>query len=509
MYNKLNVVNMKKLKYILASLCVVIGFGSCELGITPDTDIAGPDAGKLLYVEGLVAGSYNDMASAQTYENLRLPDYYTDLFNETGQSGNRGGFFSRWQLHYDDQDVDYNWRLYYSIVASVNFTLEKADEALAAEPENEAKLNVLKGELYFFRAFFMHQLALRFCQDYDPAKADSQLGVPCPVKYDALAKLNRGTLAATYERITDDIELAEGLVKTAGAANSGKVTADAVTALKAQVALQMHDYDTASACAKSLYAKYPLATKASDLSDMWNHDTSTETIFQINLTKQTLALVSNLTYDYTWGDWNEEEQTYIFDPAYVPEQWVCDLYDASDWRYGIYLGPNRTKSIEADAAEQAKLVLKFKGNEDLFSKEHVLTYANMPKIFRVADMYLIDAEAQYRTQGGDALTPLNALRKARGLGELSVTGDELFAEIKKECVREFIGEGRRLFDLKRWGDGFQRNGQAAYISQLKGGTTVYEMKVEANNPKFVWPIPQREGTNNPNIGQQNEGYTQF
>ena len=242
---------------------------------------------------------------------------------------------------------------------------------------------------------------------------------------------------------------------------------------------------------------------------MWNHDTSTETIFQINLTKQTLALVSNLTYDYTWGDWNEEEQTYIFDPAYVPEQWVCDLYDASDWRYGIYLGPNRTKSIEADAAEQAKLVLKFKGNEDLFSKEHVLTYANMPKIFRVADMYLIDAEAQYRTQGGDALTPLNALRKARGLGELSVTGDELFAEIKKECVREFIGEGRRLFDLKRWGDGFQRNGQVAYLSQLKGGTTVYEMKVEANNPKFVWPIPQREGTNNPNIGQQNEGYTQF
>lgn len=509
MYNKLNVVNMKKLKYILASLCVVIGFGSCNLEITPDTDIAGPDAGKLFYVEGLVTGLYNDMATAQSYENLRYPDYYTDLFNETGQSGNRGGFFSRWQIHYDDQDVNSNWNMYYSIVASVNFALEKADEALAAEPENAEVLNALKGELYFFRAYFMHQLALRFCQDYDPAKADTQLGVPCPVKYDALAKLNRGTLAATYQRITDDIKSAETLVKTAGAANSGKVTVDAVTALKAQVALQMHDYANASTYAKSLYTKYPLATKAADLKAMWDLDESSETIFQINLTKQTLALVGDLAYDYTWGDWSEEEQTYIFDPAYVPEQWVCNLYDASDWRYGIYVGPNRTKSIAADAAEQAKLCLKFKGNENLFSKEHVLTYANMPKIFRVAEMYLIDAEAQYRTEGGDALAPLNALRKARGLAGLSSTGDELFAEIKKECVREFIGEGRRLFDLKRWGDGFKRDGQAAYLSQLKGGTTVYEMEVQANNPKLVWPIPQQEGTNNPNIGQQNEGYTQF
>lgn len=497
---------MKRVKYIFASLCVVIGFSSCNLNITPDTDIAGPDAGTLFYVEGLVNGIYNNTATIQSYEYLRYPDYQADLFNETTQSGNRGAFFAQWVLDYTDQDCEALWNGYYNIIASVNFAMDKANDALAAEPENADALNVLKGELYFFRAYFLHQLALRFCQDYDPAKADTQLGVPCPVKYDALAKLNRGTLAATYERITKDIAEAEKLVLTAGSANSGRITADAITAFKAQVALQMHDYENASLYAKSLYTKYPLATSKDDVDNMWKRDSSSETIFQINLTKSTLVLVGDLTYDYTWGTWNETEKTYIFDPAYVPEQWVCDLYDSSDWRYGTYLGPNRTKAVAADATEQAKVVLKFTGNEDLFTAPNVLTYANMPKIFRVAEMYLIDAEAQYR-DNGDALTPLNALRTARGLAAVSSTGDELFADIKKECVREFIGEGRRLFDLKRWGDGFKRNGQTAYLTYL--APRFYELEVEASNPMFVWPIPQIEGSNNPNFGKQNEGYTQF
>ena len=47
-------------------------------------------------------------------------------------------------------------------------------------------------------------------------------------------------------------------------------------------------------------------------------------------------------------------------------------------------------------------------------------------------------------------------------------------------------EGFRLHDLKRWGMGFERTPQA--MTQSEGSS----LKVSADNPLFVWPIPNHE-----------------
>lgn len=47
-------------------------------------------------------------------------------------------------------------------------------------------------------------------------------------------------------------------------------------------------------------------------------------------------------------------------------------------------------------------------------------------------------------------------------------------------------EGFRLMDLKRWGKGFERKPQE---QSLENGSS---LKIEANNPLFVWPIPSHE-----------------
>jgi hypothetical protein len=47
-------------------------------------------------------------------------------------------------------------------------------------------------------------------------------------------------------------------------------------------------------------------------------------------------------------------------------------------------------------------------------------------------------------------------------------------------------EGFRLNDLKRWNMGFTRKAQT---SSAKEGS---ELKIEASDPLFVWPIPQHE-----------------
>lgn len=501
---------MKKvIIYLIAALGMSFSLSSCDLDITPDTDIAGPDAGKLTYVEGLRNGVYNKFTIISSYVYMRYPEYYTDTFNETKQSGNRGGYFSRWMLNSSDQDVNEMWSKYYEAVSLINFTLMKADEAIAKDPENKEKITHYKGELYFLRAYIFDQLALRFCEDYEPAQAATQMGVPTPVKYDPNTGLGRGTLEQTYKQIAEDIKAAEGIITTEGSANAAFVTVDAITALKAQVALQMHDYGNAITYAKSLYAAYPLIKTKADMEKMWMQDSSTETIFQPSLTKSTLALIDNTTYDYSSGSWDAAKGYYVYSPAYVPEGWVCDLYATNDFRYETCIGPSHIKEIDETKTEKLGwLMVKLTGNRDLFTTPTSLTYKNMTKIFRVAEMYLIEAEAQYRSNG-DALTPLNALRESRGLARVSSTGDALFQDIQDECVREFIGEGRRLFDLKRWHKGITRTPQAVCENAdiLSGGSSVFTMTVQASNPQWVWPIPQEELHNNPHFGDQNQGYT--
>ena len=58
--------------------------------------------------------------------------------------------------------------------------------------------------------------------------------------------------------------------------------------------------------------------------------------------------------------------------------------------------------------------------------------------------------------------------------------------ISDERVRELFMEGFRLNDLKRWGMGFERTPQAQ--SQAEGST----LKIEKDNPLFVWPMPNHE-----------------
>ena len=496
---------MKKIVYLIAALGLGCGFVSCDLNLTPDTDVAGSDAAALIYVEGLRNGIYNQLTTVSGYDYMRYPEYYTDLFNETTNSGNRGGYFSRWLLNATDQDVNEIWSNYYTVVASINYAIMRAGQAAAKDPDNAEELTFYKGELHLIRAYVFHQLALRFCEDYEPDRAAVQLGIPTPTSYDPDAKHNRGTLEQTYRQILDDIAVAEEIVDTPGAADSPYVTVDAITALKAQVALQMHRYDDAIGYAQSLYAAYPLIADRSGMEKMWMQDTSTETIFQLSLASTTLPLVGNTTYDYTNGTWNTDGY-FIYSPAYVPEQWVCDLFDTdNDYRYGPCIGASHIKEIDNGGNTAGWLLLKLTGNRNLFTSASVLTYKNMPKIFRVAEMYLIEAEAQYRNNG-DALTPLNALRAARGLDAVGSTGDALFKDIQDESAREFIGEGRRLFDLKRWHRGIARDGQTACEKLLSGGTSVYELTVDASNSKWVWPIPQEELHNNSNFGDQNNGY---
>jgi starch-binding outer membrane protein, SusD/RagB family len=122
-------------------------------------------------------------------------------------------------------------------------------------------------------------------------------------------------------------------------------------------------------------------------------------------------------------------------------------------------------------------------------------------LFRLAEMYLIYAEATLRGGAGDntlALTYFNNLR-TRAYGNTSGNVTALTLDlILQERARELYWEGHRRTDLIRFG----KFTSAEYVWPWKGGVKAGK-SVEAS--KNLFPLPSADVTANPGL-VQNPGY---
>ena len=295
------------------------------------------------------------------------------------------------------------------------------------------------------------------------------------------------------------------------------LTKDAITAFRAELALYLHQYSEASQYAQSLYSTYPLVRTAEGIERMWREDTSTENILQLEVLRTTMTTVNSFG-SYLNSSWKPNLGEYFYAPTYIPEQHIVKLFKDADFRTDIFLVKNANVTISGNKGVGV-LIGKFRGNKNFQTNTTTLVYRNRPKMFRISQMYLVDAEAQYRLDPSKGLDPLNQLRTARGLAALAMSDVEkdvtlldgtkisgLFNAIQEERGREMLAEGTRLYDLKRWGQGFQRNVNTSLAPLVDNVSYLQTMKQTASSPKFVWPIPNSEMTQNPNFGSQNQGY---
>ena len=142
-----------------------------------------------------------------------------------------------------------------------------------------------------------------------------------------------------------------------------------------------------------------------------------------------------------------------------------------------------------------------------------LYYGHKPTLFRIAETYLIAAEAAYKAANETkAKTYLNTLRHARGLtsaNDITSSGTALFTDIQNERNRELCFEGFRLFDLNRWGLGVQRGTPQTLSFNLVLDTPANELtqlNLPAGHYKMVWPIPQKLINHEKGRWQQNPGW---
>lgn len=444
-------------------------------------------------------GFYKRLRDAAFYYATTYPELQSDLANASEDFGNRGGIIHTWNIEAGTTDVRDIWHRAYIGLANVNQCITKFPSIPTASANERNRLNQYLGEAYAFRAYYFFQLVQLFSPKYDPNGSNkdvANLGIPLLLTFDVTALPNRATLGQTYTQILSDLAQAETLLSSkAGAVGADTFTIDAVKALKARVLLTKGDYAEAYTIASALVAsgKYPLVTTQADLANTFHKDGKAETLLQLFVASDELS-----TNEDPYLGYNEKTDTYRAD--YIPTKWVVDLYESNDIRKGAYF--LTTTVIYSSGTYTATLVNKYP--RGLYA---ATSNAHAPKVFRIAEQYLIAAEAAYKSGNETAAqAQLNALRTARGASSITATGTALFEEIKNERVRELSFEGFRLTDLKRWSDPVTRRTPQNIDFIMHTPAAQYNgLNKPANSAELTWPIPSYDVQLNPNL-VQNEGY---
>ena len=481
-----------KMMRMMALTAVVLGTASCLEKIPGDYIPENEGMKTFNDAEQILTGIYTAYMSSGLYSGyLTLcPDVQADLVYAVQGNTNQLGTHWLWDIRSTNPEVEAVYASLYTVISRCNFFLDQVD-ALRAGLTDDTDIEYVDyytGEVYCARALAYSELLKCFCKAYDPATAADELGVVLADTYFGDKPATRASLHDSYRFVLNDLAKAEALLdEDMDAFDSPYFTKAAAHAIHARVALYMQDWSSAvkestkliESDAFALASVRSNATSVQSLFDyMWTNDSSYENIWRIGYTSTSYggaqgAIFLNFTNDY-----------YFYYPDYVPAQWVLDLYGSGDMRYHTYFA-----TLQTGYSHQLTwpLLIKYYGNESL--RANMIYHVNMPKPLRLAEQYLIRAEAYCRNGNYSAASAdLTSLRKARYStgGNISVNSSNWLETISDERVRELYMEGFRLHDLKRWGKGFKRTPQTH--TQAEGSS----MEIKADDPLFVWPIPNHE-----------------
>ncbi len=463
----------------------------------------------------LNTGIYAMLKSSSLYTGYltTLPDVQTDLVYAVDGYSNQMGNFWLWQIRSTSAESEAVYASLYGVISNCNFFLENVGvvKANTINDDNLTELDVLTGEVYAIRALAYSELIKLYCKAYDPATAQQELGVVLRKHYSKTEEAKRASLYDSYQFVLENLDKADELLNAENDQFGNIYNTKAMAqALRARVALYMQDWETAIEYSTKVIdnesfnlssVNTMITSSESHFQYMWSNDDGWEIIWRVYLTPEAPGgQIGSPFLSYKRG--------LGYRPDYVPAQWVLNLYGSSDLRYDAYF---RTIATAHQHQLAWPLLVKYEGNATFISN-YLLYEVSMPKPFRLAEQYLIRAEAYCRLDkpnwsgAGADLTKLREARFRSGAGALSVNKDNFIQHIAEERVRELYMEGHRLQDIKRWGSlynngkGFERTPQQ---NSLEEGSRI---KKAADDYMFVWPIPRHEVEAPGSQVVQNEGY---
>ena len=419
-------------KYIIAIIILAL-CGSCanELEQFSFTAIS-PDAVDIRDVPAVRYGMYNNWQNDSTVRSFILFDMLGGTI-QTNSGTSRDLINST--LSPLNATIGSGWNGYFSALYQVNNMLA------VAERFPEAELASLStGEAHYFRAYIYFCLATRWGD------------VPI-LRNNTLERVSRDPIADVWAFIEEELDAAAALLGTAS--SYYYVSRDAAIALKARVLLSQGKMQQAANLAESLISSG--AYRLDAFERIFRSAGNTEIIFAFeNRTEESSINISDLFY--TYGHPNRGQG------SYKPTPETIALFAEEDNRKAISL-------------------INIAGTECINKYPSGQTGRDPVIVSRIAEMYLISAEAQGRSLG---VGRLNELRRFRGLGDIFPANDEDYlTAILTERKRELLGENFMYHDLVRTG----RAQEELFLL----------------SHQHVLPIPGRELQLNPNL-VPNPGY---
>ncbi|WP_276482575.1 RagB/SusD family nutrient uptake outer membrane protein [Paraflavitalea pollutisoli] len=398
----------------------------------------------------------------------------------------------RWIAHRDATDVNVNgfaYYFYYIVISNANVIIEKID-AIEADADKKA---VVKGEALALRAWAHLQLVQLYGKRYDAnAKPNNQPGIPIVITSSTEGQ-PRATVEAVYEQINKDLDDAIANLSSTPAARSGSakthINVNVAKGFKARVALVMQDWPKAIQYAKEARA---------GIDNLMTNAQYTAGFTDINNTEWMWGIIQPADQVPTYGSFYSYMSA-NFNSAFtrVNPKLINNLLYAkiptTDIRKKLWWdGTTADRNNFPTISGQTKVIYMHRK----FQVPDVGTRAGDIPYMRIAEMYLIEAEAQARsgnnTGAQQALLPLAKNRDAAYV-QSTKTGDDLIAEIMIQRRVELWGEGFRFLDMKRTNADMDRRGTNHKVDVAN------ILYVPAGDPAWQWLIPQDEINSNPAI----------
>lgn len=500
---------------IRTALTLTVVFGLSLTGcksLVEEPDFASPDA---FYktekdMQAAVNAAYRPFSSQwfNTYYNRSV---FECALGISGGYEKGPQYYEQGSYAASDEYISAYWQDVYNGVNRTNVVLDQLSK-ISKDALPDASKKQMSGEAHFLRAMYYYHVFAYFENIPVTDKPTAGLG-----QYAS----NEGGKQKALDLMTADLKAAEGeLPTTYAASDAGRPTRWAAKALLAKVLLEAGKNQEAADKAQEVITQSGLKLFA-NYNDNFSADMKNqgERLFEIqnNFDKSPWDNYNNMHAHYTPTDWDGGDPNTLTvgdgvtaagwgDAWIVGDTKVRALFAETDKRTPVtFMSQYRSKNAAGAVVKYsptAKSAFVAQGSPERSFNNVILQkfieyntggWQNTKKnyiVLRLADTYLVHAEAVANGATGNGLASLNAVRQRAGIASATALTKD---GVMTEWMREFIGEGWIFPTVRRF------NKTAEVIKEYANGRVV-------DNAKWrVLPIPFVEINANPNV-KQNTGW---